>query len=286
MEVQAMNGAGIKSITILSPPWLGGGYGGPDSIQSGNSTDIYNNQFFAVSSNEALQGQHPDTLQMGGGRYVRVYGNTFTNVSDSNIDFDAIGQGVIQDVYIYNNLFHITKAIDDYPDFIRIYSTGMAMNTFSNVKILNNTFIVDAGQVSGGIGQILGFGFGLGSNYGTAAGTGNEIKNNLAVGTGPMPINKDQGGGSWTVSWGNNIYPTAMALDTNETVGVPSLDANFVPTASDTLARDRGTTLSYFSTDQRGIARPQGSSWDVGAFEFSTNTPSPRLLPPTNLRIQ
>ncbi|MGZ3742489.1 MAG: hypothetical protein ACXWRE_00315 [Pseudobdellovibrionaceae bacterium] len=74
-----------NSITSLAM----GGYGGPDSIQSGNSIDIYNNQFFAVESTEALPGQHPDSLQMGGGRYIRVFGNTFNNVSDSNIDYDA-----------------------------------------------------------------------------------------------------------------------------------------------------------------------------------------------------
>lgn len=105
----------------------------------------------------------------GGGRYVRIYGNTFTNVADSNIDYDAIGQGVIQDVYIYNNLFHITKTIDDYPDFIRMYSTGLPVNTESNVKILHNTFLVDAGQLSSSVGQIMGFGFGNGSGAGTGA---------------------------------------------------------------------------------------------------------------------
>ncbi|MGZ3803423.1 MAG: choice-of-anchor Q domain-containing protein [Pseudobdellovibrionaceae bacterium] len=160
----------------------------------------------------------------------------------------------------------------------------MAVNTFSNVKILNNTFIVDPGQLGASIGQIMGFGFGLGSNYGTAAGSGNEIKNNLAVGTGPMPINKDQGGSAWTVSWGNNIYPTSKDLDPSAIIGVPSLDANFIPTASDTLARDHGVTLSYFSTDKLGTARPQGPAWDIGAFEYSPSG-SLALSPPKNLRV-
>ncbi len=257
------------------------GYGGPDSIQTGGSTDVYNNQFFAVSSSAAVQGQHPDTLQSGGSRYLRVYGNTFNNVGDSNIDIDAFGSGVIQDVYIYNNVFHITKKLDDYPDFIRMYSTGNAINTFSNVKILNNTFIVDAGQISGGIGQIMGIGWANGSG----AGAGNEFKNNLAMGTGPMGFNRDKtGGGSYTVSWGNNIYPTSKAFDPSGKIGVPSLDANFVPTASDTLARDQGATMSYFSTDKVGTARPQGSSFDIGAFEYSGNTSVVTIEPPLNLR--
>lgn len=257
-------------ITSLDNP----GVGGADSIQPGNSSDIYNNTFYAVKSTAALAGQHPDTLQLGG-RYTRIFSNTFINVGDSNIDFDVMGAGTIQDLYIYNNLFHITAHIDDYPDFIRMYSTGKAINTFANVKILNNTFIDDLGGAN-----LIGFSFASG----TGAGAGNEIKNNLAKGNSSLGFNSSSGGGSFTVSLGNNIYPTASAQDPSGIVGVPSLDANFVPTAADTLARDRGVTLSYFSTDKRGLARPQGSAWDIGAFEYSAAGPL-ALTPPKNLRI-
>ncbi|MGZ3805217.1 MAG: choice-of-anchor Q domain-containing protein [Pseudobdellovibrionaceae bacterium] len=240
----------------------------------GSSSDIYNNTFYAVESTAALAGQYPDTLQLGG-RYTRIYNNTFNNVGDSNIDFDAMGSGVIQDLYIYNNLFHITAHIDDYPDFIRMYSTGMAINTFSNVKILNNTFIDELGGAT-----MIGFSFA----NGTGAGAGNEIKNNLAKGNSSLGFNAGSGGGSFTVSLGNNIYPTACALDPTAIIGVPSLDANFVPTASDTLAKDHGVTLSYFSTDKLGTPRPQGPAWDIGAYEYSAAGPL-TLSPPTNLRI-
>ncbi|MGZ3772048.1 MAG: choice-of-anchor Q domain-containing protein [Bdellovibrio sp.] len=43
--------------------------------------------------------------------------------------------------------------------------------------------------------------------------------------------------------------------------------------------------MSYFSTDKLGTSRPQGSAWDIGAFEYSVNN-SVKLLPPTNLRVQ
>lgn len=259
--------------------------GGPDTLQPGWSTNIYNNTFRNIPDASSLPGQHPDNIQMGG-RYVKVYGNTFIDVGDSNIDYDATASGEIQDVYIYNNLFHIVTKLDEYPDFIRMYSTGKAINTFANVKILNNSFIVEPGAIATFTGQIMGFGFGLGTGAGIAAGSGNEIKNNLAKGTGSMGINKDAGGGSWSISWGNNIYPMSIALDPSEIVGVPALDANFVPTASDTLARDRGTTMSYFSTDKVGTARPQGAAWDIGAFESGgTSSPSTTLKAPTNLRI-
>ncbi|MGZ3770557.1 MAG: choice-of-anchor Q domain-containing protein [Bdellovibrio sp.] len=248
--------------------------GGPDTIQVGNSTSIYNNTIQVIQDASALTGQHTDNLQLAG-RYVKVFGNSFTNVGDSNIDYDAWADGAIQDVYIYNNLFHIATQIDPYPEFIRMYTTGLPINIFSNVKILNNTFIDDIGGV-----RMIGFSFG----NGTGAGDGNEIRNNLAKGSSSMGFNVDSSSG-FTVSLSNNIYPGQQTVDTTAIIGVPSLDSNFIPTATDTLARDRGATLSYFSTDKLGTSRPQGSAWDIGAFEYSVNN-SVKLLPPTNLRVQ
>lgn len=47
-------------------------------------------------------------------------------------------------------------------------------------------------------------------------------------------------------------------------------------------AKDHGVSLSStFSTDVLGISRPQGSAWDIGAYEWATNLPNP----PTNLRL-
>lgn len=253
--------------------------GGPDILQPGWSTNIYNNTFRNVVDASVVPGQHPDNIQMGG-RYVKVYGNTFIDVGDSNIDYDAQASGEIQDVYIYNNKFQQLNNLDQSPEYIRMYSTGKAINTFANVKILNNTFIDSRPTRTSG-GQLIG----LSWNYGTGAGAGNEIRNNLAVGT-LNNIEYKFGGSSFVAAYSNNIYPQKQSLDPNGIVGVPSLDSNFVPTSSDTLARDHGTTLSYFSTDKLGTARPQGSAWDIGAFEYSSNSSTASLLPPSNLRLQ
>lgn len=255
---------------------------GPDGLQPGSSTSIYNNTF-VVTRGTPLPGQHPDMIQIAGS-YIKIYNNTFLNIADSHIDYDMWSSGSLLNVYIYNNLFQITQQIDDYPDFIRIYSTGAAVNSFNGLKILNNTF-VDArpAGTTGSCGQLMGFGFGNGSG----AGSGNEIRNNLKIGSPcQMQIHTDSGGGSWSVAWSNNVYPYAMSVDTSETIGVPQLDANYVPTSSDTIARDRGISMSaYFTADKLGTPRPQGSAWDIGAFEYSSSGTS-ALSPPTNLRIQ
>lgn len=253
--------------------------GGPDGIQVGNSTSIYNNTFKVTVDASALTSQHTDNLQLAGSN-IKIYGNEFINIGDSNIDYDAWSDGIVENVYIYNNLFHMVTNIDPYPDFIRVYSTGAQLNSFSNFKVLNNSFIDDR-TTRTGVGQLIGFGFA----NGTGAGSGNEIRNNLFRGTQNMAINRDTGGSQFVMAFSNNIYPQAQTLDPSGKIGVPSLDANFVPRSSDTLARDQGTTVSYFSTDKLGTARPQGSAFDVGAYEYSGNNSS-ALLQPRNLRLQ
>ena len=52
----------------------------------------------------------------------------------------------------------------------------------------------------------------------------------------------------------------------------------------DSVLVDRGTTIASFSEDYLNTRRPQGSAWDVGAYELTTGAQTPS--PPRNLRIQ
>jgi uncharacterized repeat protein (TIGR01451 family) len=54
----------------------------------------------------------------------------------------------------------------------------------------------------------------------------------------------------------------ALALDPQSTTGTPTLAL-----PSDSSAVDKGDDAHILSTDQRGIARPQGAHTDIGAFE-------------------
>jgi Right handed beta helix region len=53
---------------------------------------------------------------------------------------------------------------------------------------------------------------------------------------------------------------------------------------TNSAAIDRGAALSTVTIDRDGVARPQGSAWDIGAYELSTGAPT-AVPPPTNLRI-
>lgn len=113
-----------------------GPYAGPDGIQGGDGTSIYNNTFKAISTNVYTSNQHPDMLQMQGS-YLKIYGNQFVNVGDSVFDFDCYANHNPHDIWLYNNIFRIVTTIDPYPEFFRLYASSGSVNSITNVKILN-----------------------------------------------------------------------------------------------------------------------------------------------------
>jgi len=75
---------------------------GPDGIQVGHSTSIYNNTFKVTEDSTAMSGQHTDNLQLAGNN-IKIYGNEFIDIGDSNIDYDAWASGAIQ-TFIYTTI--------------------------------------------------------------------------------------------------------------------------------------------------------------------------------------
>jgi hypothetical protein len=51
--------------------------------------------------------------------------------------------------------------------------------------------------------------------------------------------------------------------------------------SSSSLAIDRGVTLAGIVSDKDGVARPQGSAYDIGAYEYLTSTQGGDSLPPS-----
>ena len=69
-----------------------------------------------------------------------------------------------------------------------------------------------------------------------------------------------------------------LALSASAFVNAASHDYQLSTTS---LAVDRGVTITEVPTDRLGISRPQGTAYDVGAYERAARRPSP----PLNLRI-
>jgi hypothetical protein len=272
--------------------------GGPDGIQSGSGVTVANNTFTAATTSSPTSDQHPDTIQ-NQGDYLKVYGNDFVNVGDSNIDFDVFADATPHDVWIYNNLFHIVTAIDPYPDFFRFYrSSGATTTSVTNFKLWNNVFADDTN--GGGIPPVNFCYYSCTS----PSGSGNEIKNNVFVNAGTGAASSSGatlyiGAAGFTRSSfaiANNVFANTSGtnvvclvgtcsignsaitagVDANASFAIPafvryaqgSATNDFHLLAGDTVARGTGVSLaSFFTTDKDGVARPQGGAWDRGPYE-------------------
>jgi hypothetical protein len=263
---------------------------GPDGIQCGTSTDIYNNIFYTAAGTQ-VGGQHPDMVQSAG-PYLRIYNNTFRNPIDSVIDIDRDGWGVdLQHFWVYNNVFVIDSdngvPTPGYPTGIRYYNS-VGGSTIEDVVIANNSF-VDYNYA------------GLTPNCINIELNGDEavsdviIENNLfynasADGYYLARITASSGAvaADWNVDYnltnaganGVTVFTVDGAAHTqiHPRTNAPVFayyslydpDNDLHLAFEDTAARGQGTNLSvYFTTDKDGITR---SAWDLGAYEYEYPT--------------
>ena len=147
-----------------------------------------------------------------------------------------------------------------------IYNSGsqgiqISGPTVANARVYNNTLY---GITYDGI------------QIGTFGATDTIVKNNIIYNTGSPPI---------TVA--NDA--TGTILDKNLT----GVNPQFVNAAnknfrllSTSPAIDNGATISAVTQDSAGLPRPQGSAYDIGAYEFSANQSDEAPSPPINLSIR
>jgi hypothetical protein len=169
----------------------------------------------------------------------------------NNIVTDNLGGGQFRDngMYVWNNTF--CNNAGNWPAIWIATDTGTA---FDGGVVENNIVCNNSAT------------FGAGGIYVETGVTDAVVRNNLVYG------NTLSGSGSNYVNSGTNT------VESGNLVG-GSFSADFVNEAGDNYrltstsdARNVGRNLSGetggFSTDLLGTSRPQGSAWDIGAYEF------------------
>jgi hypothetical protein len=192
--------------------------------------------------------------------------------------------------YIYNNVVTRTAGSSAWGSAIAFQNKYGGSGT---VHITNNTIKLNSNATHG-------------ININSPAADNWTVKNNLVWKTvgkqvclslytaNESPSNIDYNllyneGGSEVVDYAGNSFTwselTGAGLNVNGLNSAPGLDDSLAPDNINDAAVDSGIAIPTYTDDINGIKRPQGSAWDIGAFEFkqySSENPSP----PSNIRIK
>jgi len=158
---------------------------------------------------------------------------------------------------------------------------------------------------------------GSGSGIGVASGSGTLVYNNIVYGHATYGIDVSFGSPANTGIYNNTVYDNNGGIRvgsdssnakvknnivyssggvTNNGSGTvlannPTTNPNFVNAGAGNFqlqagspAIDAGVVLTEVTTDYDGVTRPQGSAWDIGAYEF-VGGGTPDTTPPTGLVI-
>ncbi len=255
-------------------PNNGNGFGA-DGFKGGAGTDFYNNTFTGVVGNYT-GGQHQDGFQPLAGSYIRIYKNKFVDIANYPVFGDAY-YGDFAHFWVYNNVVTITNSSlqsSAPPQGIAIGPDSGSYNnlgrwpSFTDVVVMNNTVVDYGGHAC----------VNLHNNTGqSSVFTNCIVSNNICL-----------NGGGFGIEAGITNSNNVQSSSGTHFVSYSPLSSsnNFHLLSTDTLFKDHGTSLSsYFTTDKDGVSRPQGSAWDIGAYEYNSGGTAAKPMPPTSLLI-
>jgi hypothetical protein len=190
---------------------------------------------------------------------------------------DISWTGEIYDVYIVNNTFNAPSGGGMMNGIMLAFSGAPNHAMVRDIYIMNNVFY-NASYTKAAV--VLARGSSNDITYGSYGDSVDVV----------FDYNAFYGTGSTHVWYGNSLltyanFKSTTGCQDHEVTADPLLDASLRPTSYSPI-KDAGVSLSsYFTTDKDGVPRPQGSAWDIGAYEYIPDIPGP-LAAPKNLRIQ
>jgi hypothetical protein len=201
---------------------------------------IYNNKFFGeIGAHQTAYIYVSDNTDR-----CLIYNNVIKGQGHPTADGSIYLYGDCDSTYIYNNTIYGVDSMS---------STGIEIDgTSNNLKVYNN--VVDH---IGRFLTVVPVGSSMDScdyNISSCYGTNNRYNYHGEI------YDPDR----WITAWRN------IGFDIHGTDSMPTYLNDSLQLDSASFGVNAGRTLPNFSTDIRGIARPQGSAWDMGAYEFGT----------------
>jgi len=285
MRVEETANAHPHHIRFQNAEVLGGPDGSVDGLQGPIAIILSASVNNSIGSNEFRN----LTIHGGGDpgdMYYGFYINSNSNLIEGNNIYDVAGAAIqIYSSYgtstnnniVRNNVIHdISRSMDNRTYGI-ILASGSGNLAYNNVIYnLSLTQAVgirsysNANQIyNNTIYNVTGWGIQT-----QPEATNTVVRNNVAYRNGTNFFDA----GSGTVA-SNNSFDGTNPQFANPTGGDFHLQ-------SGSALRDTGVTLSTVSVDVDGVPRPQGSSYDIGAYEFrTTSTGGGAPAPPTGVHI-
>jgi len=207
---------------------------------------------------------------------LSVHDNYIHNIVGDGINFATVNAGSGK-VEAYNNLIVSVGKGPDPSNGSSNYACFMIDGINSGtVEIYNNTMYdcgSRRGSAAGGIG----------------AGVNTRLRNNIMYQIGSEVYLESEYGDSM-ISGSNNLWygvgngPSQTTGNINANPQFVSVGSNFQLSAS-SPAINMGTTISTLTMDMNGNYRPQGSGYEIGAYEYGSSSTPVTISVPTNLRV-
>jgi hypothetical protein len=255
-----------------------------DGIGIDGGCDVFNNVIDGIGCNNVT---HADGIQ-GVGSYWRIYNNIFhDHGQEIFIETTATPFGHI---HIYNNVIYTPSGATLTAPGINLWAkqpTGA--HSWSDIVIANNVFHLlqmSALRCGASTGVTVTITASLlANNSFVECSGGNTLFNDYSDGG---TVQWSSGGFLWqtnifntpeTTRWQSTDYATVAALQAAQVDATGNLNSaptftnasthDYTPTGAGNAQVDHGISLAtYFTTDKLGISRPQGSAWDIGAYEY------------------
>jgi hypothetical protein len=257
--------------------WLGY-LGGSDITMIGGSVGPMVDQHPQIAPGNGWQGQGVNFVFDG------VLFHDMTRTSDA-VHTECLQVAGTTNMVIRNSKFTNCAVFD--LSFTEYNSSGKV----TNLTLENNWFApaasggyfaVNLSQYSGGVARFNSSAQGWviqGTNTAPMSFVGNNIVNGILSGTNGGCVGSAEGTYNYNVTQGQKCGTT----DKNAAPGFVNVGAFDLRLATGSAAIDSvATSVSAPAKDIMGTARPQGSGFDAGAFEVTSNTQA--LAPPTGVQ--